>query len=79
MVLIGYMGFLDPPKDTSITAIKALHDHGVEVKILTGDNDIVAKKIAKDVGIPVENVVLGADIENKSDDELYKMASFPLY
>ena len=75
MVLIGYMGFLDPPKDTSITAIKALHDHGVEVKILTGDNDIVTKKIAKDVGISIENVVLGADIENLSDDELYKLAS----
>jgi Mg2+-importing ATPase len=75
MVLIGYMGFLDPPKDTSITAIKALHEHGVEVKILTGDNDIVTKKIAKDVGIPIDNVVLGADIENISDDELYQLAS----
>lgn len=75
MVLIGYMGFLDPPKDTSITAIKALHDHGVEVKILTGDNDIVTKKIAKDVGIPICNVVLGADIDNISDEELYKLAS----
>ena len=75
MVLIGYMGFLDPPKDTSITAIKALHDHGVEVKILTGDNDIVTKKIAKDVGIPIDNVVLGADIDNISDEELYRLAS----
>ena len=75
MVLIGYMGFLDPPKDSAVSAIRALHEHGVTVKVLTGDNDIVAKKICKDVGIPVDNVVLGIDVEEMTDEKLYKVAS----
>ncbi len=75
MVLIGYMGFLDPPKESSKPAIKALYDHGVDVKILTGDNDIVTRKIASDVGIPSQNIVLGSDIENIDDEELYSLAS----
>ena len=75
MVLIGYMGFLDPPKDSAVSAIKALHEHGVTVKVLTGDNDIVAKKICKDVGIPVDNVVLGIDVEEMTDEKLYEVAS----
>ena len=74
MILIGYMGFLDPPKESAVTAIKALHSHGVDVKVLTGDNDIVTRKIASDVGIPVENVVLGIEIENMTDEELYEVA-----
>ncbi|MBU5314092.1 HAD-IC family P-type ATPase [Tissierella carlieri] len=75
MVLIGYMGFLDPPKDSAVSAIKALYEHGVDVKVLTGDNDIVAKKICKDVGIPIDNVVLGIDIEEMTDERLYETAS----
>ncbi len=75
MTLIGYMGFLDPPKESSISAIKALYAHGLDVKVLTGDNDIVTKKIAKDVGIPINNVLLGTDIESISDEELYTLAS----
>lgn len=75
MVLIGYMGFLDPPKESSKPAIKALYKHGVDVKILTGDNDIVTRKIASEVGIPVENILLGSDIENLDDERLYELAS----
>lgn len=75
MVLIGYMGFLDPPKESSKPAIRALHQHGVDVKILTGDNEIVTEKIASDVGISTENIVLGSDIEGISDEELYQLAS----
>lgn len=75
MTLIGYMGFLDPPKESSITAIKALYEHGLDIKVLTGDNDIVTKKIAKDVGIPINNVLLGTDIEGISDEDLYIVAS----
>lgn len=74
MVLIGYMGFLDPPKASSISAIKALHKHGVDVKILTGDNEVVTVKIAKDVGINHENPVLGSDIADLSDAEIYEIA-----
>ncbi len=75
MILIGYMGFLDPPKESAISAIKALHSHGVDVKVLTGDNDIVTRKIANDVGIPVNNIVLGIDIESMTDEELFEAAS----
>lgn len=74
MTLIGYMGFLDPPKETSITAIKALYEHGLDIKVLTGDNDIVTKKISKEVGIPINHVFLGTDIEGVSDEKLYEMA-----
>ena len=75
MTLMGYMGFLDPPKQSVVSAIKALYEHGLDVKILTGDNDIVTKKIAKDVGIPIDNVSLGTDIERLDDSELYALAS----
>ncbi|ALV22930.1 MAG: magnesium-translocating P-type ATPase [Carnobacterium sp.] len=70
MVLVGFMGFLDPPKQSSITAIKSLHEHGVNVKVLTGDNEIVAQKICKEVGIEVNRVILGTELETMDDNEL---------
>lgn len=70
MVLMGYIGFLDPPKDTAKEAINALQEHGVKVKILTGDNEGVTKKICKDVGIPIDNIVLGVDVEKMTVEEL---------
>lgn len=70
MVLVGFMGFLDPPKQSSITAIKSLHKHGVNVKVLTGDNEIVAQKICKDVGIQVDRAILGTELESMTDTEL---------
>ena len=70
MVLVGFMGFLDPPKQSSITAIKSLHEHGVNVKVLTGDNEIVAQKICKDVGIQVDQAILGTELESMTDTEL---------
>ncbi|AFS79712.1 magnesium-transporting ATPase, P-type 1 [Gottschalkia acidurici 9a] len=73
MVFMGYIGFLDPPKDSAADAIKALNDHGVEVKILTGDNDAVTKKVCKEVGITVENILLGNDVDLLSDDELQEV------
>lgn len=70
MVLMGYIGFLDPPKETAASAIKALNDYGVEVKILTGDNKIVTEKICKEVGLSVENILLGSHIDSMTDEEL---------
>ncbi|WP_321383072.1 magnesium-translocating P-type ATPase [uncultured Enterococcus sp.] len=70
MTLIGFMGFLDPAKKSAITAIKSLHEHGVNVKVLTGDNDIVAKKVCGDVGIEVSHVVLGTELDEMSDEQL---------
>lgn len=70
MILIGYLAFLDPPKETAAAAIKALNEHGVAVKILTGDNDRVTRCVCKQVGLKVVNMLLGSDIEQMSKDEL---------
>ena len=74
MVLMGYLAFLDPPKDSTANAIKALKDHGVTTKILTGDNDKVTRTICKQVGLKVRNMLLGPDLEHMSDVELAKAA-----
>jgi Mg2+-importing ATPase len=70
LVLSGFIGFLDPPKETAREAIAALHEHGVGVVVLTGDNDIVTRRVCRDVGIPADHVVLGSEIEHLSHDEL---------
>ena len=75
LILLGNIAFLDPPKESAAQAIKALNRNGVEVKILTGDNDIITRKICKDVGLTVQNVLLGSDIAALSDDALAKVAA----
>lgn len=74
MVLMGYLAFLDPPKESTADAIQALKAHGVTTKILTGDNDKVTRTICKQVGLEVRNMLLGSDLENMSDTELAKAA-----
>ena len=73
LVLRGYVAFLDPPKTSTREALAALDKHGVHVKVLTGDNDIVARKICGDVGLAVGRVVLGSDVERATDEELGKL------
>jgi len=73
-VLAGFFGFLDPPKETAREAIEALADHGVDTKILTGDNEKVTLKVCRDIGLPVAGVLLGADIESMDDEELRRIA-----
>ncbi|MCL2029042.1 MAG: magnesium-translocating P-type ATPase [Deltaproteobacteria bacterium] len=70
MVLIGYLAFLDPPKESTAEAIAALKGYGVEVKVLTGDNDAVTKAVCKQVGLSAENILLGSEVERLSDDRL---------
>ena len=70
LVLAGYVAFLDPPKDTALAAVRALGARGVAVKILTGDNDLVSRKICQAVGIPTDRVLLGGQVEKMSDAEL---------
>ena len=70
LVLTGYLAFLDPPKDTAKTAIAALRQHGVTVKVLTGDNDLVTRKVCTEVGINAEKILLGNDVEKMSDEQL---------
>jgi Mg2+-importing ATPase len=70
LVLRGYVAFLDPPKNSAISAIGALRQHGVAVKILTGDNHLISRKVCKDVGLLPDPMLLGADVEKMSDAEL---------
>jgi len=70
MILTGFIGFLDPAKPSAKPSIEALQKLGVTLKVLTGDNDIVTKKICKDVGIPINNILLGNDLEQMGDEEL---------
>jgi len=70
LVLKGYVAFLDPPKKTAGRAIEALHNHGVAVKILTGDNQLISRKVCRDVGLPADPMLLGEDVEKMSDAEL---------
>ena len=74
LTLLGYIAFLDPPKETAGPAIATLKARGVQVKILTGDNDIVTRKICNDVGLPVDHIVLGHEIEAPSPDQLADLA-----
>ena len=74
MILMGYLAFLDPPKESAAGAIKALREHGVRTKILTGDNEKVTKTICNQVGLEVRNMLLGGDIEKMDDEELKKVA-----
>lgn len=70
MVLIGYLAFLDPPKLSAVQAINALKKHHVTTKILTGDNEKVTRTICHQVGIKVNNMVLGSQLDNLNDQEL---------
>src|SRR6266404_3048766 len=70
LVLTGYLAFLDPPKDTAIKAIAVLRQHGITVKVLTGDNDLVTRKVCTEVGINAEKIVLGSQVETMTDAQL---------
>ena len=74
LILQGYVAFLDPPKETCAAAVTALQAHGVTVKVITGDNDLVARKICKDVGLTVDVVLLGVEVEGMTDDQLGEAA-----
>ncbi len=70
LTLIGYVAFLDPPKESTAPALKALAEHGVAVKVLTGDNELVTAKICREVGLEERGVLLGSGIERMSDKVL---------
>jgi Mg2+-importing ATPase len=71
---MGFLAFLDPPKETASEALLRLHHHNVSVKILTGDNEIVTGSICRQVGLPVEQILLGPTIDELSDDQLADVA-----
>ena len=70
MTLLGYLAFLDPPKDSTAKAIKALKEYGVGVKVLTGDNDKVTRCVCRQVGLPVDRILLGSELDTMSEEML---------
>ena len=70
LTLIGYVAFLDPPKESTAPALLALAAHGISVKVLTGDNELVTAKICRQVGLKVDGVLLGGQIDRMSDEAL---------
>ena len=74
LIFSGFVAFLDPPKETTAEALQLLHDRGVDVKILTGDNAIVARKICRDVGLKERQTLTGAEVESLTDANLAERA-----
>jgi len=74
LILSGYIAFLDPPKESSAEALRLLREHGVGVKILTGDNALVAQKVCRDVGLDVRGVLSGSDVAALNDEALRETA-----
>ena len=75
LTLIGYIAFLDPPKESAAPALKQLAANGIAVKVLTGDNELVTRQVCRQVGLPVEAVMLGAQVDALSDASLQAAAS----
>ena len=73
LILVGFLAFLDPPKDSAKAALTALKEDGITVKILTGDNEAVTRNVGKQVGLNIDQVYQGKDLENKTDAELKQM------
>lgn len=74
MILMGYLAFLDPPKETTAQAIQALQTYGVTTKILTGDNEKVTKSVCNQVGLKADHLLLGSDIDKMEDHQLAQEA-----
>ncbi len=70
LTLLGYVAFLDPPKESTAPALRALAEHGVAVKVLTGDNERVTAKICREVGLPMTAMLVGSDVERMDDSAL---------
>ncbi len=69
LILVGYVAFLDPPKESAGKAIRALAAHGVAVKVLTGDNEVITRKICREVDLRVDRVVLGSELASVSAEQ----------
>jgi len=74
LVLTGYLAFLDPPKNTAKKAIAVLRQQGITIKVLTGDNDLVSRKVCTEVGINAEKILLGSQVETMSEEQLAEAA-----
>jgi Mg2+-importing ATPase len=70
LTLVGYIAFLDPPKESAAPALKALAGHGVRVKVLTGDNEFVTTRVCAQVGVSADRLLLGQEVERLGDEAL---------
>lgn len=69
----GFLSFLDPPKETAVEALKTFKNLGVELKILTGDNELVTMEVCREVGLKIKNrVILGSELEKMGEQEFLK-------
>lgn len=75
LVLTGYIAFLDPPKETTATALRVLAEQGVAVKVLTGDNERVSRRVCREVGLDIDGLLLGSEIDALNDRELGERAT----
>jgi len=75
MVLMGYLAFLDPPKETTAPTLKTLAEHNVAVKVLTGDNEMITRSVCRQVGINVDTIVYGNEIEAANQATLAKLVA----
>jgi Mg2+-importing ATPase len=73
LLLVGYIAFLDPPKESAAPAIAALAKHGVTMKVLTGDNEAITRKICREVGLPADRIVSGHELEGLTDAEVAEL------
>ncbi|MDR3519852.1 MAG: magnesium-translocating P-type ATPase [Candidatus Pacebacteria bacterium] len=70
MTFLGFVAFLDPPKESVTETLKILEKYGIEIKILTGDNELVTEKITREISLPVKGILMGSDITHLTDQEL---------
>jgi Mg2+-importing ATPase len=70
MTFLGFIAFLDPPKESTADTLEKLEKYGIKIKVLTGDNEIITQKIARDIRLPVLGVLMGTDIEHMTDEQL---------
>src|SRR5581483_3358847 len=74
LILLGYIAFFDPPKESSAVALRALHKSGVKIKILTGDNQLVTQKVCREVGLTIEGLATGNQLVDLNEEELGNLA-----
>ena len=70
MIFLGFVAFLDPPKETAKQSLQLLTRAGIELKILTGDNELVTRKVCEDLGLEIKGIAVGNDLANKTDEAL---------
>ncbi len=74
LTLSGYLAFFDPPREDAAATLTALRRDGIEVKILTGDNELVTRHICRQVGLDATHIVLGTELDHMSDPALGQIA-----